>query len=300
MPGAHIGGIDIRLERTAVVELHGRIVDLARDRSPGVAQVGLGRDRRDVDEHGAFHFDLVAPGPHDLFVYRGTNGDDLPYAAPITADGEDVTVRVPGWTTVRGVVKAADADAGWQGALGISLVSDATGRFTRSVLAAEDGTFTLDRIPPGPWRIAIETHDLETAADPKHKLHLASVRVGALNALGKPIEIAEGGNPPIEITLTAHTGRIAGTTSDKPAAADHVLIAARKPEGGELQIATANPDGSFLLPDLAAGDYQIGAWAFTADNAVILGPRKDCTDRMAGVTVKVDETAIVSLKVCNQ
>ena len=75
-PGMHLRKFDIRLRRTRLVALGGRIVETAGGGPIADAEVELaGSARRRVDPQGAFRFDLVRPGHYTLAGLSGQRRD---------------------------------------------------------------------------------------------------------------------------------------------------------------------------------------------------------------------------------
>src|SRR5712692_4443541 len=78
-PGMRLGGFDIRLRRTRLVELKGRVLDRVTGEALRGGEVELSPEsqgltdetyeRRRVRSDGAFRFDLLQPGRYSLLIY---------------------------------------------------------------------------------------------------------------------------------------------------------------------------------------------------------------------------------------
>ena len=302
--GQQMAGLTIRLRRVPLVSFRGRVVDLAKDGAARPVEVAIDCEpneiagffgRHEVDAEGHFHFDNVPPGRHQLLIYRGSGVDDLPYTTSVDAGKDEVTVTLPPFTSLAGAVKSTDG-AAWEGVIGIGLTTEGARR--RHVTPGDDGTFTLPDIPPGEWTLEVESNGLESGGRP---LQVASVQFGEASVNRRPLVVVEGANPPITITLSGETGRIAGSV-EPGNAADPALVVARAlndlPQKW-LATATTAQDGSFAIAGLLPGDYEVSAWgrAFLR-KAGYGGP--DCSDRMRKVAVTNGQTTTLNLQRCDQ
>ncbi len=300
-PGQQISGLTVKLRRVPMTTLRGRVVDLAKDDAARPREVALdcepgpigGRFARTaLDDEGRFRFEQVPLGRHKLQVYRGTGSDDLPYTAIVEAGKEELTVNVPPFSSVTGVVKSPVTP--WEGVLGISIAAE--GAWRHNVVPDEEGRFTLPDIPPGEWPLRVESNGLEAGG---RTLRVWSAKFGESNALREPLAVSEGANPPVVITLSDQSGGIAGTTGEGDEAKQAGMVFAVPLDGRPFEpgmsVHTA-PDGSFSLAGLLPGDYQVSAWS--ASFLRKAGYGVDCGDRAVTVTVAGGQTAAVKLKRC--
>ena len=298
-----LAGLTIHLRRVPLVSFRGRVVDLGKDEAARPVEVALDCEpseingafgRHEVDASGHFHFDSVPPGRHQLLIYRGTGVDDLPYATTVDVGQDEVTVTLPPFTSLAGVVKSTDG-APWDGVIGIRLSREGARR--RPVTPGDDGAFTLPDIPPGEWTLEVETNGLESAGRP---LQVASVKFGEASVARQPIVVVEGANPPITIRLSGENGGIAGTVDPGDPADPALVFAQALDDLPQKWLATAitGQDGSFTISGLLPGDYQVSAWgrAFLRK----AGYGADCTDHVRKVTVTNGRTATLKLQRCDQ
>jgi hypothetical protein len=293
--GAQMAAFPIKLRRLPLVTFKGRIVDVSKD-SP-VVEVALDCEpgpiegsyaRHAVDAEGRFRIEGVPPGRHALFVYRGADFQNLPYTTTVDAGEEEAKVPVPGFANLQGLVKSVPAGP-WEGVVGIGI-----GGGGHNVAAAEDGTFHLLHVPPGEWKLRMQANGLQQHG---RTLRLAAVAFGAADALDRPIVVTEGGNPPITVTLSGESGRIAGTVESTE---ESVVFAERLPGGfgDRVQTASTGAGGGFLFSDLLPGEYRLAAWSLTPARQGVVGT--DCGGRIVKVTVSDGQTATVKLKPCGQ
>jgi hypothetical protein len=184
----------------------------------------------------------------------------LPYVVPVEVGYggiKDKRIVVPEWQTLRGVLRVKD-DQPWTGDIEVTLVSNRRGVANREItLRRSGGEFQLQDIPPGEWQMGIVGAAVRTSD--KRKLTITSARFGATDAITSPIRIMESGNPMLEIELSTDTGRIAGRVKSVPQGTAMVMVervgAVKRYIG--FPGGRVNPDGSFLVEDLAPGTYEV-------------------------------------------
>jgi hypothetical protein len=317
LAGIHLPGVEIRLRRTRLVSLSGRTVEIAGRDAPETAEVELSRigstslsdetyQRRRVGAQGAFQFDLIQPGRYILLVFRGSAKEDLPYSTQVevgNAGVEDLPVAVPPFPQIRGTVKLSDPKAGWEGSLRFTLHATRGIIRSRAAPVAEDGTFVLDSIPPGQWRIDSQSDGLRQSTAPNRKLHITAIRLGGQDGLWGPLTVTESGNPPIEVTLSDEVGQLAGTVFDDSKAAGGVFVVLRRTDGALnlsqfITPALSKADGSYLVPDVIPGNYEVTVWAPEPSGSTALGPPERCGNKLGKVKIVAGETAVLQLQVC--
>ncbi len=120
--------------------------------------------------------------------------------------------------------------------------------------------FTIDDLPPGKWVLQAESNALKKPD--AIKLFIQSARLGTQNALAEPLTVTESGNPPLEISLTRESGRIAGTVVDENGLPrrNTVVLVARNGIGAALTFRTfgsTREDGTVTIDGLAPGAYRV-------------------------------------------
>jgi hypothetical protein len=302
--GANMAGFEVRLRRVPLVSFKGRVLDMAKRQDAPPVEVALDSEpgavpdryvRHPVDAEGRFHFDAVPPGHHRLQVYRGTGSEDLPYAATLDVGRDEVVVPVPPFVQLHGVVRSTVKEQ-WEGVLGIGL--EMPNAWRRIVVPDDEGNFTLADVPPGEYRLRLESNNLQAAG---RTLRIAAARFGPASVLGKPLMVTEAGNPPIEILLSDENGAIAGSVEDFDKVSGKVLVSAQSLEelpSTEANFVEAGPDGSFLFSGLLPGSYRVIAWPMVPSHQGIAGT--PCADAAATATVSNGQTATLRLKRCQQ
>jgi hypothetical protein len=278
-PGAHMTNFDIDLRRGPLAQMKGKIVD-----APANAQVELDSPnglpegpygKQALDEHGGFHFDLLEPGDYTVVVHRNKPGDDLPYFAPVhlgEAGVQNLEVVLPPFARIEGVARASRADLRWAGTLRVMLGRQG---YDTEVRVGPDGRFAMNAIPPGEWHLTIDTSLSYRADDPNRRLYLNA-------APARTLRVAEGGNLPLELTLTDESARITGTV-DEPG----MVTVTHVGDGpSSSRVAVPRPDGSFEL-SVEPGDYRVS-----------LSGSANCARLGEDVTVQSGAGTSVHLKAC--
>jgi len=201
--------------------------------SLGGRQLGLAIARSD----GAYAVD--APGAGTYVLIASADGFQ-PQASTIVVGSVPLAhdVLLSGTSGLRGVVRDADQQP-VAGAM--VLVTDVRGDLQASVTTAEDGTFALEELVPGPVTVAVNAAGFRPRALP--------VEVGAAGVTRVEVELAAGARvtgvvraphgplPDARVTLVDAAGNVAGT-------------------------ATTGPDGAYAFADLDGGEYTVIATGY--------------------------------------
>lgn len=235
--GARMTSFDVRLRRTRLVDVKGKVVG-----APAGAEIELDASgnrpdetyaRRKLDEHGGFLFDLLAPGEHSVAIYRNRAGDDLPYITP-AVPGLDVVM--PPFVRIDGMVRTVHPELEWEGPLRVTL-----GRLGYNTeVRVPEGRFALENIPPGMWQLTLDDNLVHRAGDARRRVYAMG--------LAKMLRVTESGNPTIEIVLTDETGKLTGTAEDP--------VPITIVSDGRMRHAFPARDGTFAV-DLPPGEYQV-------------------------------------------
>jgi hypothetical protein len=304
--------IDLHLARSPLVDFSGSVVDADSGEPLPDALVALDPDSRigdesfeprTVNEQGGFRFELIAPGDYWMAVYR-EGRDSLPYYVRVTADESGRTAEalpIPSEEDIPVVVRIPHPEFRWEGAFTVNVRPSVTGANHLLTKFAES-TSVLPGIPPGEWRFEVSAKKLHQLSDPPARLYIASMRVGNQNASGAPVVVAEGGNPPLEITLTDRTGGISGEVWDDGGQVSRPVavfwVAADPGNGTAADAVSTDDEGYFELEDLPPGEYRLVAFPqddFPPDPASV-----DCGDRETRTTLTGGGTATVRLRLCTR
>jgi len=316
--GVHIGGFDFRLRHVPLVEFSGRLLDITRE-PLGTAAVELASEelfvpgqRRRVKPDGSFRFDLIPPGHYALAVYRegGVNMAARPYRMTVDigpGGSQSAELRIP-----RNVDLAVNLIAPHpERTTGGLVVSVGSARPIEGGMIFNSATAPLCQVgkecvlrdvPPGQWIFNVQPLPLQEADEPPRKLYIESVRFGQQNAWGVPVTVAEGGNPPIEITVTDKAGAISASVSTEDGQpTDTAYIDARRADVNDwpMRRTQRSPTGQFVMDGLIPGEYTVAAFVAADDeDSIRMAPVERCGDRAVKVTVTAGQMSNVTLKPC--
>lgn len=239
---------------------------------------------------GAFSITGVAPGTYQLLALAAplmTNGQ--PPQAPslwamteVQVTGKDVTglalsvqpmLKVSGTVVFEGGAKPAEGTR-----TSVRMLASTPQLFPGSQgTVAPDGTFTVEGIVPGPYRLV--TTVSASGWTPKSALF------NGKDAFDVPIDIRAGADVTgLVVTMTNKLGEIAGRLVDgqgAPAPRFYVQVFPTDesmwlPDARRVKNARASTDGSFSIPGLPAGEYYVCALTeydpATASDPSFLGP----------------------------
>jgi len=160
---------------------------------------------------------------------------------------QDPSVPSPGSAFLRIQLRSADG----------SITSSSTGIVAQSRTTGSDGTFRVDNVPQGDYRV--------TLVGLPEGYYLKEVRFGDADVASGSFRYAGTDARTLDVVLRPGTGKVDGSAMNsqgQPAAgARVVLIPERNRERSELfRPATADPSGRFTMTNVAPGDYKLVAW----------------------------------------
>jgi len=124
--------------------------------------------------------------------------------------------------------------------------------------AAADGTFSLEKVNAGEYRLVAGVQGTQT-------MYLKTARFGETDILASGFTIADRSPGQLEVTLSSKGGQVDGTVLDKDSkpvrGIQAVLIPDRNRERRDVY-KTANTDqnGHFTMLGVSPGDYKLFAW----------------------------------------
>jgi hypothetical protein len=279
--GSQTDGVDIRLRKTTVFRIQGRVqppvyigpILLA----PGDARMmgGINRAMPDADAEGRFSIAKVPPGTYLLMVSSSTavvNG--VPEARKLVgrvmvtvADRDvDVVLPVSAGGAIRGTVKMkAAADSKEQPKPSSPMVSvmlapvEGPNINTPNGRSGADGILEVRQIPPGRYTL--------TLGMAVNDMYVASARFRGVEIGHNPIDIPDGIESMLEVVLSQNAGGIFGLLrnekGDPVPKAMAAIWQAEEPERASLsafRIVATGEDGRFEVKGLAPGEYLVAAW----------------------------------------
>ncbi|MFD6135224.1 collagen binding domain-containing protein [Isoptericola sp. NPDC060257] len=201
--------------------------------SLGGRQLGLAIARSD----GAYAVDAPGAGTYVLIAsadgFQPQASTIVVGAAPLAHD-----VLLSGTSGLRGVVRGPDLQP-VAGAM--VLVTDVRGDLQASTGTAEDGTFALDELVPGPVTVAVNA---------------AGFRPRAL-----PVDVGGAGVTRVEVELAAGA-RVTGVVRAPHGPLADARVTLVDAAGNVAGTATTGPDGAYAFTDLDGGEYTVIATGY--------------------------------------
>jgi hypothetical protein len=277
--GDSITGIDITLTPAQPGQISGQVIDgttgtpvtganliLQSDSSvrtggfPGIISVTL-----DWGPQGHFRMTSVAPGSWILVANAGSDQTILYAEAPVNLSpgenlsGLQVTLMPP--IELSGQISADPSPALNLGSLWVNLQPAFSNALPQPASGGvkPDGTFVLQNIPPGKFRINV------AGFPPQY--YLKSATLDGADVLENGLTLMAG-EPPgkLALFLSLDGGSIQGTVLDedgKPVAGAVVALIPEPPHRDREDLYSnvrTNSMGQFTMPGLALGDYKLFAW----------------------------------------
>jgi hypothetical protein len=311
-PGDEVSGIDVDLELTHSVIVRGRIVTevpvkTLRDTyvslmpRPSLAGGYMGANYGGMvqDDMGNFEIHGVPPGSYVVFANLSDGGHTYSGRALVetgNANADGVTVAVGSGVTLRGRVRLSSGGELDFSHLGVSLqpVENYVGGV--GVQVAADGTFVLENISDGTYRVNVGGFPEE--------FYLQSARLGGTDALGPGLTVSHYdplGN--LDVVLSKDGGRVDGVVlkDQQPVGGAIVVLIPDPPNRNHNELysfKTTDPLGRFSLLGLPPGDFKLFAWEqgtglpYTDPDFI-----KDYEDRGSRVHIEEKEQQSVQLQV---
>jgi hypothetical protein len=122
---------------------------------------------------------------------------------------------------------------------------------------APDGTFSLDNVLPGEYRLRVTF--------PQPEMYVKDARLGSVDVLNEPLLISGPVSDTLDILLSPKSGQIDGTLVNERAqpvaGTQTVLIPDRLLDRVELyKTAVTDQNGHFTIRGIAPGEYKVFAW----------------------------------------
>jgi len=122
---------------------------------------------------------------------------------------------------------------------------------------APDGTFSVDNVLPGEYRVSVHTMQPE--------IYVQEARLGSADVLNEPVLISGPVSGTLDIVLSTKSGQIDGTLVNEQSrplsGVQTVLVPDRFRDRIELyKTAITDETGRFTMRGIAPGEYKIFAW----------------------------------------
>ncbi|HUS05833.1 MAG TPA: carboxypeptidase-like regulatory domain-containing protein, partial [Bryobacteraceae bacterium] len=277
--GGEMRGMDFRLHKIKTVHVRGTVIDGADNTPAQNAMVMLapagstimgafGRNMAMIREGGAFDIPGVGPGSYSLVVNkmsregRGASVHQQVNVGNKDLDGLSIVLTPP--FTLSGIVRMEGQDKPQFPNARILLDGmDGLTMNTPNATVAADGTFTLQNVSAGQFRINITGLPANS--------YVKSVKAGNQEALETGADIA--GPVPVEIVLSPNAGQITGSVQDakqQPLSGVTVVLApdaSRRSQYWLFKTAATSQTGGFTLSGIPPGEYTLLSWEDIEDGA---------------------------------
>jgi hypothetical protein len=279
--GQELPGIDIRMQKARVFRIRGKIVGgsqpvtglrvMILPRQSGGFAGFMGSGGGIVKEDGSFEIGGVHAGSYyvNAMPMQGRMNSLGKVAVDVTRDNvENVSLVLAPGATLNGSIRIDGDVAALEKAQGKKITfsgvriqlmpMDGMPVSVPSVLAKEDGSFTLENAGPEKYRVL--------AMGLPQGTYLKSIRAGDRDALDGGVDLSAGAPGPVQITLGLGPGSVTGTVqgpNQKPASGSMVTLLPdpiKEERGDLLRVATTDQNGQFTLQGLAPGEYKLFAW----------------------------------------
>jgi len=278
--GAEVGGIGIQLVRTPIVRVSGtvtgapagqRVMVEAMSPNFGARQTGFLR------EDGTFEIWRLDPGKYMVSASAMENGLNLrSAAAEVEVSGmnvDHVELHIAPPVDIAGQVEYDDEQArqgpqppatrGRQQSAQpptapplTLLLRDTSGRSYTQAHVGADGSFKLDNVSPGHYRVSTMWNGV----------YVKSMRLGQSGIDGNVVDIGGAGGGTLTVLLSSAVGEISGVVTDDKGPVAQVPVAAIVTDSGAPMfpgMTMTGDDGTYRLTGLAPGKYKLLA---TEDN----------------------------------
>jgi uncharacterized surface anchored protein len=260
--GDEVRAIDVRLVKTRVYRVRGRVVGNVTGRrvatvtltprdGPGTPITGTA-----LGAEGEFEVRNVPPGQYTAIAQSRGSGQEFIAMQPVDVVGNHVdglVLTMVGGGEVQGSVKVVDATTPPElknlsvllRPVGFSGSAPPRGR------VGADLRFTLKSVPPVRYAVTV-TGVPETC-------YVQSVKYGGSEVTDAGVEMTNGGV--LEVTVSAAAARVDAVVLNKDGKAGwHAVVALIPKDGGMTVVQTADENGILSFKGLKPGDYRLLAW----------------------------------------
>jgi len=230
----------------------------------GMPMGGPGATTR-VNTDGTFEIDGVVPGSYTLtaIARMPPSGDYITRTRLEVgnADVNNVNLALSPGVTIQGrltVEQPPPADFKLT-QLRVQLNSTDAVRLNRNAPVQEDGTFKLESVPPGDYRVFVTVPRAGCC-------YLESGRAGSQDAVGGVITVSAGQDLPMQLQMGFTTGSVSGSVVDQRGDRYPGALATLVPDGprrgrpNAYFAASTDQDGKFNFSAVPPGSYKLFAW----------------------------------------
>ena len=320
-PASDVTGVDIRMVRTPIVRLAGKVSGIPEGAKNVFVQMmrasgGQSSSGGQVKADGSFEIWRPDPGKYNLRAMYNSSGEMMASGGVEVevgeSDIENVELRLMASEDIRVQVnfddemakqapQAAQSTPG--GAQGTSQAPPPRprGRMTlrelngmgqmRMAEVTEDAAFTISKVMPGKYMVMVTGYGA----------YVKSVRLGETTVDGPVLNLNQGsGGAAVTVTLSSAYGEIGGTVQDDkgPAAGAQVAIRDKRNNQPIMRSVASGADGTYTMKSVAPGMYQLLVVDESESHTITSEPVADDFDDVGEtVEVRAKETVKRDLKV---
>jgi hypothetical protein len=272
-PAAELSGIEIRLVRTPIVTVSGRVSGFPADARVQIQAQRSSRSGSSMSSansakpDGSFQLWRLEPGKYTLSATSYVQGArQRLQSAPVEievggVDIENIELRLIPPFDITGVVRFEDEQARGQGQPQTAatrmpprriLLQPAGGAGMYAVQPADvaaDDTFTLEKVQPGRYRVNLGWGPA----------YVKSVRLGSTETEGDILDVSGGPAGPLTLVVSSVAGELSGTVTDSkgpvPGATIQLVFV-----GGGVQprgVAKTDQGGVYRFGGIPPGAYKL-------------------------------------------
>ena len=316
-----VPGVDIHMVRTGILHVSGKVAGLppgAQNAGVSLRSQGGGGNGAMVRQDGSFEIWRPAPGKYTVQATYHNSGAQLS-SAPVEievgdSDVENIVLQLMAPEDIHGQVDFLDEEArnspqpnqppAPPGAptvtptvtprrppqpQRISLRGTDFRQSAQPGEIADDGSFTLLKVPPGKYHLSILGS----------RVYVQSVQLGQIAMEGATLDLRNGsGGATLGVRVASATGVVQGTVRDEkgPVAGARVLLGEETGDRVNPSIAMAKEDGTYTFTGVAPGKYKIFAMDDADLGAVGQGNLEDYEDVALSIEVADRQTVNKDLK----
>ena len=326
-PASDVTGVDIRMVRTPIVRLAGKVSGIPEGAKNVFVQMmqangGQSSSGGQVKADGSFEIWRPNPGKYNLRAMYNSSGEMMASGGIEVEVGEsdidNVELRLLASEDIRAQVNFDDEGAKQApqavvppsaqstpgGAQGSSQAPPPRprGRITLRELngmaqmkmadVTEDAAFTISKVTPGKYMVMVTGYGA----------YVKSVRLGETTVDGPVLNLNQGsGGAAVTVTLSSAYGEISGTVQDDkgvPAAGAHVVVRDARNNQPIMRSVESGADGTYSMKSVAPGMYQLMVLDESEAHTITSEPVADDFDDLGEtVEVRAKETVKRDLKV---